>query len=327
MPTATATPTDVDEQASWSRHCKAGNFDLCDELGFKCKNPRHKSEGETAVQRRERLLAEARAARTGEPSAETTAALPAQSSPPTPKPRTEGSAALRGRVLATLLREDGQVEHVAGRATALLAQLCDYDGAVAGFTQLLGAMEQDSLVDRTKRGTKTFAIAITEIGERLAHDLGVADAAPLPRPRPDTSATRHLELVDDAAPVVATPQPIRSREGGRAGASPTTAPKHERDPKIEVVFENPPERRNGRRGLDEILEQEGVLDALRKRPGDWARLISYGGGSGASSAVNRLAKCEHLGDFEFLSKRQPRSSSSDVAGSVLYGRFNPNGER
>ncbi|HVM52665.1 MAG TPA: hypothetical protein VM262_05665, partial [Acidimicrobiales bacterium] len=70
-------PVVVDEKAGWSTPCRAGNFDTCVSLGYRCRNPRHKSEGETPAQRRERLIAEARARRTGDTT-------PAPASPPPP---------------------------------------------------------------------------------------------------------------------------------------------------------------------------------------------------------------------------------------------------
>ncbi len=305
-----------DERTGWSVHCKAGNFKTCDDLKFRCANPQHRG-SETAKQRSERLLAEAHAARTGNA---TTDVVPAPTDA-VPKKTPHFTTQLRGQVLAALIREGGEVEHSGGRASWVLMQTTDYDGGLAAFTQLMLAMGQDGLIDREIRGTKTFRISITDAGERVAHELGVVDEAPLPRQPAPVPSRPKLVDVSAAKPVAARPKPIRSRDGGRQGACPSTAPRDPRDPKIDLVFEDPPKRQNGRRPLEDVLEQEGVFDALRARPGDWARLISYGGGGGASGAVKKLRKVDALADFEFVAKRPPRSTSSDVVGSILYARF------
>lgn len=278
----------ADEKKGWSTQCRAGNFDTCASLGYRCSNPRHDSD-ETPDQRAERLRAEARARVRGPEPAP--APAPTVEAAPTHAVTHDGRLA----VLQALVDNDGVIAHAGGRATSILHEAAASENSSANFRKLVERMADNGLIMRDVTSTNTWSIEITDAGRAFLNgDPGPARPPATPK---------------QTAPERAT------------NASPKPEPVDPRDPKIEIVWETPAARTNGRRHISEIFEAEGVLDALRSKPGEWARLVTYGSGGGAHGAAKKLRKTDGLIEFEWLPKAQPQIDGATTSGSWLYGRF------
>lgn len=131
---------------------------------------------------------------------------------------------------------------------------------------------------------------------------------PDPPPRPTTNRPNPV------VPERSDPPPTKAR-------SPKTSSTDPRDPTIDFEWEEPPTRTNGRRSIDEVLADAGVIEQMRERPGVWARCVRYGSNGSAAGAAKKLKG--KLGDeFEWQAKRVARvTGEAEGKGSVLYGRY------
>lgn len=87
----------------------------------------------------------------------------------------------------------------------------------------------------------------------------------------------------------------------------------------EIVWEEPPADRPSRARLG----WHAVLDQVRSRPGEWARVADYAGPASAYKVAQRLRRGEGVptGRWEFLPRRNKEG------GSLLYARFlGPDGD-
>lgn len=234
----------ADQKAGFSTNCRAGNHSTCQTIGARCACTCHSDKQET---------------RAPAPASVVVRAVKHDS---------------RLAVLQALADNDGGIEHTGGRAVAVLQQAVGLDAGVPTVTNLLGRMAEDGLIERDVRGTKCFAIDITEKGEAFL------DGSPAPTPEPKE-------------PAVAVAEPEAEDDG--------------------LVWAEPP--RLGRSREPALTDKQ--VEALRSRPGAWARVRTF---PAKTSAGTMAARCKK-GDADVPEGKWEYRAARHEAGSALYVRF------
>lgn len=229
----------TDQKAGWSTYCRGGNHDQCARVVARCTCDCHGGAQEPAAA------------------------------------RAVGHDA-RLAILRALVAEDGSVAHAGGRAASVLASIASLeDRGVSVFTSLLSRMEDDGLIERDTRGTKTYDIAITDKGEAFLNDT-------------EPAATKETPTMAEPARALAA---VTAHEDDDDG----------------LVWADPPRGRS----KDPILTASQER-ALRARPNSWARVRVFPGKTSANTTAMKCKKGEALvpeGTWEYRAAKHGDGSA------------------